>query len=341
MPRFRRSSRRTLLGVFAAGSAVAIAPVRAQAPSATPATSPAAAWTFVDDRGITIALPARPERVLAQINTAASLWDFGVRPVGAWGPARNPDGTPSANAGRVDLDAVSSVTDGWDEPDLERFLALAPDLIVSTVWTPNDEAIWGIYPPELMPQVEAIAPTLALTRMDYTLVELVGRFEELAAALGADVDAAGVVAARQEFTQAVDRLAAAIAAKPGLRVLFGGAGETGFWTASEVAEPDLGLYADLGLTIVAPIPEETYSTISWEQVGRIEADLILFDARVDTGYPTLEETLARQPLFARHPAVVAGQVAPYHVEYVMSYQGTAEMVSSLAEAIERAEVLAM
>ena len=306
---------------------------------ATSVASPESGWSFTDDRGVTVTLPEMPTRVLAQINAAATLWDFGVRPLGIWGPARTSDGEPHSNAGRVDLDTVTSVTEGWDEPDLERFLALDPDLIVSTTWDPAYPDLWGIYPEGAQAQVDEIAPSAAILVQGVTLDELIGRFGELAAALGADLETPEMDAARAAYAASQERLAAAIAAKPGLRVLFCGGYEEALWTSSDTDRPDLGLFADLGMSIVTITEGEPYNDVSWEQVGKIPADLIVFDARVDTGYPTLEETIEKAPTFAQHPALVAGQTAGFQYEYVMSYQGATEVINDLAAAIEEAEVL--
>ncbi|MCA9878850.1 MAG: ABC transporter substrate-binding protein [Thermomicrobiales bacterium] len=322
------------VGFAARGHSPAVA-----ASPATPQASPVAGWSFTDDRGVTVTLPEMPTRVLAQVNAAASLWDFGVRPVGIWGPARTSRGEPHSNAGRIDLDTVTSVTEGWSEPDLERFLALDPDLIVSTVWAPDDPVLWGIYPEEVQTQVDAIAPSAAILVAGVTLDTLIGRFGDLAAALGADLATPELDRARADFAAAQERLAAAIAAKPGLRVLFCGAYDEALWTSSDTTRPDLRLFADLGMTIVTVAEGEPYSDVSWEQVGRLPADLVVFDARVDTGYPSLAETIEKAPTLAQHPAVVAGQTAGWQYEYVMSYQGATEMLNELAAAIEAADVL--
>lgn len=45
-------------------------------------------WEFTDDRGVTVSLPKRPVRVVAQTTSAAALWDYGVRPIAIFGPGR-------------------------------------------------------------------------------------------------------------------------------------------------------------------------------------------------------------------------------------------------------------
>src|SRR4051812_42919727 len=48
-------------------------------------SQPDGSWVFTDDRGITVTLPGMPKRIIADVNVAAALWDFGVRPVGLFG----------------------------------------------------------------------------------------------------------------------------------------------------------------------------------------------------------------------------------------------------------------
>ncbi len=57
-------------------------------------------WNFTDDSGKTITLPQRPERVVSYVPIAASLWDFGVHPVGVFGTTVRPDGTPEITSGK-------------------------------------------------------------------------------------------------------------------------------------------------------------------------------------------------------------------------------------------------
>lgn len=59
---------------------------RAAAWAQTPAALPIAGWQFRDDRGVIIELPEAPGRVAAEVNAASALWDYGVRPVGVFGP---------------------------------------------------------------------------------------------------------------------------------------------------------------------------------------------------------------------------------------------------------------
>ncbi len=291
--------RRVLAGSMAAVVALAARPATARQ-DGTPAASGSGEWTWVDDAGETITLPAMPERVVAYMPVAASLWDFGMRPVGVYGPTRRPDGTPEVYVGNVDLDAVVSLGEEYGELDLEA-------LKIKFVDRPITDTIRGV--------------------------------EALAAALGADTASPEVVAAREEFEKASDELRAAIAEKPGLKVMFAsGTPDSSFWVANPSVNADLLYFKELGLEIAQPDIEEGYfEEVSWEQAGKYPADLILIDARQWSS--TGEDLKARVPTFAALPAAKADQFGPWLTEYVPSYAGFTPVLQALAGSIRGAEVV--
>ncbi|MGH8933133.1 MAG: hypothetical protein ACRDZO_21520 [Egibacteraceae bacterium] len=182
-----------------------------------PADAAQAGWRFTDDRGQTVSLDARPERVVAFSGAAGALWDFGVRSlVGVWGPQRGPDGNPDTEIGSLDLDAVESIGEEFGDFNLEKLAGLRPDLIVTTIYLPGD---LRYVPPELVSQVERVAPVVGINLQGVPLPETIERFGELAEAVGADLGAAEVVRAREAFEAAAEALRQAAAGKPGLDVL--------------------------------------------------------------------------------------------------------------------------
>ncbi|MGW4794900.1 hypothetical protein ACWEPC_21060 [Nonomuraea sp. NPDC004297] len=50
---------------------------------------------------------------MAQSGAAAALWDFGVRPVGVFGPHKLKDGGRDPEVGEVDIAAVESIGNVW------------------------------------------------------------------------------------------------------------------------------------------------------------------------------------------------------------------------------------
>jgi len=193
-------------------------------------------WTFTDDRGITVTLPRRPVRIVAQSSAAAALWDLGIQVVGVFGPQRLPDGSSVPEIGRVDLSTVTSVGEQWGEIDLEKLAALRPDIILTTMYLPPE--LWYV-PAELEPKVQAIAPIVAIDVGQKPIVEPIRRFEALAEALGADLSTPAHAAARQRFENASADLKAAIAEKPGLEAMFAAGSLETFWVSNPPSFADL------------------------------------------------------------------------------------------------------
>lgn len=331
-PRFAvpATSRRRLL---AAAPALALASVVAGRGSAFAQATPAAdgGWSFVDDRGNTLSLPARPERVVAQSASAAALWDYGVRPVGVFGPQRNPDGSPAVDIGNVDLDAVVGLSEAWDSFDIEGLLALDADLLVGPLH-PEGE-IWYL-PPESEAQFAGAVPVLGIFFTGGVSADhIIGRYEELAEALGADMDAPEVVAAREEFDVAVADLRDAIAGNPGLTVMAVSATPEAMYVANASFAADLVFLKDLGLDIVQHDQEGMWEELSWEQADAHAADLILVDERA--GAMTADEYAAIDT-WNTLPAVQADQLGPWRTELPYSRRGYAEYLRELAEAIREA-----
>ena len=64
--------------------------------------TPAAGWSFTDDKGVTVELDAMPERLAIDLNAAAALWDFGVRPTAVFGWDANETGDFGDAGGNID-----------------------------------------------------------------------------------------------------------------------------------------------------------------------------------------------------------------------------------------------
>lgn len=303
---------------------------RATVGAQTPEASPVAGWVFADDRGITAELPAQPERVVAEINAASALWDYGVRPVGVFGPQHRADGEVDARVGNVDLASVSDLGEVWGEVDIEGLLALDTDLVVGPTWDPPEifyltsdgEAALGDR-----------VPVLGIQTAKVSLDKSIQRFAELAGALGADLDSEANTAARVEYTSALEDLESAIAENPDLAVLFVAGDDTSFYVAQPNDMADLILLQDLGLNIVSGGETDYWETLSWEDVQTFPADLILVDTR--EGSYSLDDFNA-VPTWGSVPAVQAGQVDVWHAEPIYSYAGYAPELRRLAGLIRSA-----
>lgn len=294
---------------------------------------PAESWSFVDDRGITVTLPERPTRVVAQSTAAAALWSLGVEVVGVFGPQRLPDGSNDPTVGDVDLSRVTSLGEAWGELDLEKLAALKPDLIVSIMYTPPE--LWYVLP-DVEPQVRAIAPTVGITVGQRSVKEAMQRFEELAGALGADLNAPQVAAARQRFEEASEELRAALAEKPGLTAMFGAGSLETLWVSNPPYYGDLSYFQELGMQILVPEnPESYWEALSWEQALRYQADVLFYDSRTEVTQPP--ELAAQVPTWSHIPAVKAGQVYPWVAVPPYSWDGLATILEDVAAAVREAD----
>lgn len=288
-------------------------------------------WTFTDDRGVTITLDEMPTRIVAYVGTAAVLWDFGVRPVGVFGPQRMEDGTPEPAAGNVDLDVVANVGDTWDGANLELLADLDPDLVVSggTVdpWVIGDQ----------IERIEAeIAPVALIEVYKAPASEIIGNYARFAEAVGVDLDGPELVAARAAYDAAALALTAATEANPGVSVLATYADPGALTIAKPIDFPDLLEFQNLGVDVINPdTTEEYWEPLSWEVADKYPADLIMHDIR---SYSLQPDVLAADyPTWNILPAVQANQVIGWSAEAILSYQGFTAVFTELAAAIAAAD----
>ncbi|MFJ7269146.1 ABC transporter substrate-binding protein [Streptomyces sp. NPDC099050] len=304
--------------------------------SAKPSTSaaPAGPWSFTDDRGKKIELPKRPERIVAQAHPAAALWDFGIKPVGLFGPQKTADGKPSPQIGNIDLTKTESVGTAFGEIQLEKLIALKPDLIVTIAYGPM---VWYL-PEEVYAKVEKIAPIAVIQLMGVAVPDAVKRFGELAAALGADPNSPEIAKAKADFEAAAESVKKAAAAKPDLSVAVVSGTKDTLFVADPTFHGDVKYFEQLGVKLVKPqTPEAGFESLSWEQGGKYKADLLLEDARPEGGLDN-EQMKAAYPTWKASPAVVAGQVEPWQTETPFTYQRFTKVLTDLAAAIGKADV---
>ncbi|MEU6724830.1 ABC transporter substrate-binding protein [Nonomuraea wenchangensis] len=311
----------------------------AEAPAASASGSPGASqgpWTWTDDRGRTISLPRRPQRVVAQSGAAAALWDFGVRPIGVFGPHKLKDGGRDPEVGEVDIATVESIGNVWGEFNVEKYASLRPDLLVSGMYQKN--TLWYV-PEQSAEAIDQLAPTLGVQLSGRPLVDTIEKYGELAAALGADPRAAAVVEARNRFDAASAALKRLAAERPGLKVMVVTGTPDALYVAYLPDHPDLQYWGGLGLNVVHP-PEPTASeggfweVLSWENADKYQADVILADARAQSMKP---EEMAKKPTWAKLPAVKAGQVYPWHAAERYSYLGYAQVMEELVTHLRKAK----
>jgi iron complex transport system substrate-binding protein len=329
---FRPISRRGFL--FATGGLAATA-VLAGCGDDTPSntSSSGGAWEFTDDRGVKVTRDKQPEKIVAYVSSAAALWDFGVRPIGAFGPQKTESGEKELQAGNIDLSKVTSLGNAWDDFDVEKFIGLQADLVVTGLTGTKPTDLWAITE-ETGVKVEKTAPILALSEYKVTLPKVIERYEALAKALGADVASAEVTSAKEEFQTASDELTAAAKEKAGLKVLVLYADKDGVYIAKPEFFADLSYYKELGLDIVSGGGSDDYwEQLSWEQVGKYPADLILTDTRT---FALSKQQMAEFPTWNVLPAVAAGQLGDWSAEPRFNYTLAAPVIRDLTTAVKGA-----
>ncbi|WP_338676919.1 ABC transporter substrate-binding protein [Streptomyces sp. SCSIO 30461] len=299
-------------------------------------------WEFKDDRGQTAKTPKTPANIVAFTGVAAALYDYGIECKGVFGPTKTKDGKADIQAGDMDVSKLTVIGNVWNEFSVEKYAALAPDVLISTLFD-NSGTLWYV-PEESKDKILKLAPSVGISVYDRQMPESLGRMLDLAKSLGADVQAAKVTEAKKRFEAAAERLRAAAKSKPNIKVLVGSAAETIFYVSGSNFSIDLEYFKSLGVNLVEP-PEEAkkasggwFENLSWENVDKYPADIIMMDDRSATLQPSvLDKT---KPTWKQLPAVKAGQVVPRTPEPILSYDKCVPMLETLAKAIENAKKVA-
>ena len=293
-------------------------------------STPAGAWSFTDDRGITHRLDAPPERIAAQSVVAGGLWEYGIVAAGVFGPLRRPDGTPDPAVGLADPDDLISVGEVDSQINLEALAAAQPQIIVTAMW--GDDQYWGIDDTQIE-QIEALAPVVGIRVDERPITEPLARLAELAESIiGADAEV--ITDARAAFDASSDDLRSAIEGNPGLRVAAASGTPQEMYIAYPPGFPELRYYQDLGMDLVVPEEHPTsggfWETLSWEEADKYPVDLILADARGGT----VEDILEQMPATALAlPAIEAGQITEWPTVQAYGYGNVAANLDALTEAV--------
>lgn len=299
--------------------------------SSSSGDAPAGPWEFTDDRGKKLSLRKRPQRLVCQTGPAAALWDYGIKPIGIFGPQKRPDGAAELETGDLDLGKVTAIGGAtWGDFNIEQYASLRPDLLVTTVF---DDQLWYV-PEEGTKRISQIAPIAALQVESKRLPDVLTRLTELAFSLGVSRESPDVKSAKAGFEKASAELRAALAAKRGLKVLAVSANKEEIYFAKPKDVTDLDYFSTLGMGLVRPGGKDDYwETASWERADRYSADLIIYDAR---GYEALPLTeVQKMPTWQRLPAVKAGQVAPWKHLVPPSYKQATKALREMTAVITR------
>lgn len=295
-----------------------------------------AAWTFTDDGGNVVNLPAMPTRIAAIPAAAGALIALGVRPVVIF--AGEPfDQEPGLEG--LDLTGIESAGNTYGEVNIEKLLELRVDLVVTAFDPLQDGPIFGFVDGPVQGQVEQIAPIVALNGIEDP-GKVIRRFEELAVVLGADVQTPQVKASRQRFEGARQALRDAVAGKSGLLALALYASPTdGIYVHRPGQSPATRQFLELGMKIVEPEGEpadinEDFSgffseILSLEQADKYPADIFLLD-RFEP------EDMAAVATWAALPAVKAEQLVGYSALIKWTYDQQADELEAIAAAVRSA-----
>ena len=299
------------------------------AQESTPAPPAPGEWTFTDDKGVTVTLPARPERIIADVNAAAPLWDFGVRPIAVFGWNATETGDFGDAGGNVDPATVEIVGVTAEPIQPEKVIAADPDILITITWTPDDPTEYWSIDPAILDQVQPIAPLIAMSATGSADVNT-ERFAELAAALGADLDTPELAEAKTTYEAALTEFPTIAEQKQDLTILFLYIENETIYVANAPDWADLAMYQSLGLNIVEPDAEagSYWEQLTTEQALKYPADVVFHSTR--PGTLSLED-MTSHPVLGLHPAIKAGQVGPWNQDFIMSYQGmTAALTATLA-----------
>lgn len=236
-------------------------------------------------------IPAQPVRIVTLHNVfAEALAAMGLSPIGS---VDRPSGMPSQLADALkDTETVGN----HSEPDFERVLNLAPDLILAQEKQQGDN----------YDRLTAIAPTLLLNEPEK---EWRDWYRGLGAALGHEAEVDATIAT---YEAKAAETKAELAARRGdetvllLRVrekdirVYGGARRSG-----------PVLYEDLGLNPHESVPQdEDHQEISLENLTQLTADHIFLMIEDEDKMTSIEAS----ELWQRLPAVQSGQVYRVNIE---------------------------
>ncbi|MEV0121985.1 ABC transporter substrate-binding protein [Streptomyces sp. NPDC050703] len=298
-------------------------------------------WSFKDDRGTTAKRDATPKNIVAFTGVAAALFDYGIEVKGVFGPTKTKDGKADVQAGDMDVDKLTVLGNEWGRFSIEKYASLAPDLLISTMF--DDQGTLWYVPEESKDKILKLAPSVGISVYDRQLTHPLQRIQALAESLGADVKSDKAVKAKKRFEDASERLRTVAKARKDIKVLVGSASQDLFYVSGSNLSVDLEYFKSLGVNFIEP-PEKAkkesggwFENLSWENVDKYDADLIMMDNRTSAIQPAdLDES---KPTWKKLPAVKAGQVISRVTEPIFSYDKCAPILEDLADAIEKAKKL--
>jgi iron complex transport system substrate-binding protein len=292
-------------------------------------------WSYVDGSGGETQLDEQPERIVAHASTAAALLSFGIRPVGIYADSAIAEDLALHDE---DLEGIEIVGEEWGVINVEAVAALRPDLIVAE-WWPVEEAYSGLEEgtSAASQRLREVAPIVGVAQGPSIHVML-RDYEDLAERLGADLDDPDIAASREGFETSLTRFEAAVEAKPDLSVLAVSPTPESLYVAVPEHAAELSDLASWGLDLVVPdSPDEGFEyweTLSWENAGKYQADLLIVDER---SYPENLEQAKGQPTWSVIEAAGRDATAIWPAYWVRTYDDYAMALDRLTTAVEAAD----
>ncbi|GAA2578080.1 siderophore-binding protein DesE [Streptomyces roseoviolaceus] len=294
-------------------------------------------WSFKDDRGKTVQLKQTPANIVAFTGVAAALHDYGVSVKGVFGPTKTQDGKPDVQAGDMDISKVTILGNTWDQFSVEKYAALAPDVLISTMF--DDAGTLWYVPEASKDKIAKLAPSVGISVYDRQLTQPLQRMWELAESLGGDMKSAKATDAKERFEKASERLRKAAKAHPDIKVMAASASQELFYVSGTNLSVDLEYFKALGVNFVEPPAKAKaqgggwFESLSWENVDKYAADVIMMDDRSSA----IQPADITEATWKKLPAVKAGQVLSRSAEPILSYDKCVPLVENLAKAIESAK----
>ncbi|MFG2470962.1 ABC transporter substrate-binding protein [Streptomyces canus] len=341
-----RAAHLTRRGILAAGGALGLGAVLAacgdddagsEGSSKETTAAKSGPWTFKDDRGTTVKLDKVPTKIVAFVGVAAALHDYGIEVKGVFGPTKTKDGKADVQAGDMDVSKLTVFGNVWDQFNVEQYAAFAPEVLITTTFD-SAGTLWYV-PAASASKIAKLAPSVAVSVYDRQITTPLQRVWELAESLGADMTATKVTDAKKRFEAASERLRTAAKAHPDIKVLAGSAAQDVFYVSGTNLSIDLEYFKALGVNFVEPPASVLkasggwYESLSWENVDKYAADIIMMDDRT----ATIQPADITEATWKKLPAVKAGQVISRSPEPIPSYDKCVAMVENLAKAIETAK----
>jgi len=300
-------------------------------PGATGATPTSSGFHYTDARGDTVDLDAVPHKIVMSEQAAAALIPYGIRPVGIWGSS-TPD--KSGVLKGLDLSGIETLGVSYGDVDVDKLASLQPDLVITGWYAGDYLGGLGAQDAEISKQVEQVAPMITVSAQKSASASL-DDWRALASTLGADVDSGTIAAEKTTYDDAVSKLKAALAARPGTTA-YAVAPSTQFYVAIPNEFAELIDYKDWGLdvrqsSVARDATSGSFSPVSWENVGDYASDLLLYDTRSWT--TPLAQVERDHPTVATLSAVAQGHVVDWTTDATFNYASYSQQITLLTNAV--------